>query len=104
MAKQRPATERKVRQQDMRSAQDDPGNHDPLGAETAAADHVQQHVEKQGLLIGSLPMSEAEFNAGVARKAFELFERRGSDSGRDVEDWLEAERIVKDEVGRESRS
>ena len=30
----------------------------------------------------------------VARVAYELFERRGRKPGHDVEDWLEAERIV----------
>jgi Protein of unknown function (DUF2934) len=38
-----------------------------------------------------------EFNARVARKAYELFERRGGESGRDVEDWLEAERLIRHE-------
>lgn len=31
----------------------------------------------------------------VAQVAYELFERRGCVSGHDVEDWLEAERIVR---------
>jgi hypothetical protein len=43
-------------------------------------------------------MSTVEFNARVARKAFELFERRGGHEGHDVEDWLEAERLVKEEL------
>ena len=30
----------------------------------------------------------------VAQVAYELFEQRGRTSGHDVEDWLEAERIV----------
>jgi Protein of unknown function (DUF2934) len=38
-----------------------------------------------------------EFNARVARKAYELFQHRGGESGRDVEDWLEAERLVRQE-------
>ncbi|MBD0304938.1 MAG: DUF2934 domain-containing protein [Nitrospiraceae bacterium] len=49
-------------------------------------------------------LNQAEFNARVARKAFELFERRGRDSGRDVEDWLEAERLVKEELRQESEA
>ena len=32
--------------------------------------------------------------ADVARVAYELFERRGCVPGHDVEDWLEAERVV----------
>jgi Protein of unknown function (DUF2934) len=49
-------------------------------------------------------MSGPEFNARVARKAYELFEGRGGETGRDVEDWLEAERRVKEEILRESQS
>jgi hypothetical protein len=30
----------------------------------------------------------------VARKAYELFERRGGVHGHDLEDWLEAEQLV----------
>jgi hypothetical protein len=44
------------------------------------------------------PLSGPEFNARVARKAYELFERRGRQEGYDVEDWLEAERLVKEEI------
>jgi DUF2934 family protein len=29
---------------------------------------------------------------GVARRAYELYEARGSEPGRDVDDWLQAER------------
>jgi hypothetical protein len=43
-------------------------------------------------------LSHAEFNARVARRAYDLFERRGRDEGHDVEDWLEAERLVRDEL------
>ena len=31
----------------------------------------------------------------IAKAAYELFERRGRVSGRELEDWLEAERIVR---------
>ena len=31
----------------------------------------------------------------VTRVAYELFERRGREDGHDLEDWLEAERIVR---------
>ena len=43
-----------------------------------------------------------EFNARVARKAYELFERRGGDTGQDVQDWLEAERLVREEMQQEN--
>ena len=31
----------------------------------------------------------------IARVAYQLFERRGCEHGHDLEDWLEAERIVR---------
>ena len=39
----------------------------------------------------------AEFRTKVASRAYELFQRRGGESGRDIEDWLEAERLVRQE-------
>ena len=36
----------------------------------------------------------------VARRAYEIFQRRGSEPGHDVEDWLEAERQVRASYGR----
>ena len=44
-----------------------------------------------------------EFNTEVARKAYDLFQRRGGESGRDIEDWLEAERLVRQEQHPENR-
>ena len=31
----------------------------------------------------------------VAKKAFEIYEKGGKEPGRDLDDWLEAERIIK---------
>jgi hypothetical protein len=39
-----------------------------------------------------------ELRQRVEQKAYELFERRGRDPGHDLEDWLEAERLVKQEL------
>ena len=36
----------------------------------------------------------------IARRAYELYERRGRDHGRDWEDWLQAERELRLAVGR----
>ena len=41
-----------------------------------------------------------EIRGRIALKAYELYEQRGH-GGREMEDWLEAERIVMDEVRRE---
>ena len=45
---------------------------------------------------GSWPIDREE----VARVAYELFERRGRTDGRDQQDWLEAERIVRQQSQR----
>ena len=39
--------------------------------------------------------SSAIDDGEVDRVAYELFERRGREDGHDLEDWLEAERIVR---------
>jgi Protein of unknown function (DUF2934) len=41
-----------------------------------------------------MPGSEAASREEIARRAFEIFQSRGSDHGRDFEDWLQAEREV----------
>jgi hypothetical protein len=38
------------------------------------------------------------FSERVAKKAYELYLERGCVNGRDVDDWLEAERIVEKEM------
>jgi len=40
-----------------------------------------------------------EFIARVRIKAHEIYETRGYSHGKDLDDWLEAERIVKGELG-----
>ena len=42
---------------------------------------------------------EARLRELIARKAHELYEQRGSSPGRDLDDWLEAERLVRQELG-----
>jgi len=37
----------------------------------------------------------------VRQKAYELYLARGGVDGRDLDDWLQAERIVKEELGLE---
>jgi hypothetical protein len=36
----------------------------------------------------------------IARKAYELFEQRGGAAGHEVDDWLEAERLISEEMKR----
>jgi len=40
-------------------------------------------------------MSKDDLNALVAKKAYELYEKRGRKPGHSFDDWVEAERIVK---------
>jgi hypothetical protein len=40
----------------------------------------------------------AELRQRVEQKAYELFERRGRYPGHELEDWLEAERLVRQEL------
>jgi hypothetical protein len=46
--------------------------------------------------------SEPMVHKRIARKAYELYERRGCEPGRDAEDWLEAQRLVRGEIQVES--
>jgi hypothetical protein len=43
-------------------------------------------------------LQSPELNARIATKAYELFAQRGGECGGDIEDWLEAERLVKAEM------
>lgn len=38
------------------------------------------------------------FGERVEKKAYELYEKRGCQHGRDFDDWLEAEKIVEKEM------
>lgn len=40
-------------------------------------------------------MSTEDLSKLIAKKAFELYEKRGRKTGHSVDDWLEAERIIK---------
>ena len=68
-------------------------------AKASAASKSEWQNDSQPIMATSEPgLSLVEYNARVARKAYDLFERRGRDEGHDVEDWLEAERLVKEEL------
>ena len=44
-------------------------------------------------------LDEARLRELIACKAHELYEQRGGSPGRDLEDWLEAEQLVRQELG-----
>jgi hypothetical protein len=79
---------------------------DTIGVGTKAklankSDESQSHA---ALREAAPSFSTVEFYARVARRAYDLFERRGREEGHDVEDWLEAERLVKDEMLQDSEA
>jgi hypothetical protein len=60
-------------------------------------------VTKNNFKIGksSNPtMSKDDMNALIAKKAYELYEKRGRKAGHSMDDWLEAERIIKGKLSR----
>ena len=45
-------------------------------------------------------MSKEDLNKLIEKKAYELYEKRGKKSGHTVDDWLEAERIIKGKLSK----
>ena len=45
-------------------------------------------------------MSNDDIRKLVEKKAYELYEKRGKKAGHTMEDWLEAERLVKGKISR----
>ena len=51
----------------------------------------------------ALPGKEEEFlHDRIARKAYEVYERRGYTHGRDLDDWLRAEELLRVEIQAQS--
>ena len=44
-------------------------------------------------------LSKEDFRKLVEKKAYELYEKKGKKPGRAMNDWLEAERIIKGKTG-----
>jgi hypothetical protein len=45
-------------------------------------------------------MSKEDLNALIAKKSYELYEKRGRKPGHAMDDWLEAERIIKSKLSK----
>lgn len=45
-------------------------------------------------------MSREDVNSLIAKKSYELYEKRGRKSGYALQDWLEAEKIIKGKTSR----
>jgi hypothetical protein len=48
--------------------------------------------------VAPLTIDDEELYERVARKAYELYQERGEEPGHDLDDWLAAERLVKEEL------
>jgi Protein of unknown function (DUF2934) len=59
-----------------------------------------QPIEKRNLSPEpeSMQKYSDEVRAQIAKKAYELYEQRGRQEERDVEDWLKAEELVRKEM------
>ena len=55
------------------------------------AENTESENEKSSSLIFPLPQV---LNARIEARAYELYERRGGHHGKDLEDWVEAEREI----------
>jgi hypothetical protein len=107
MAKRRSAAEgqstpRRAPRGQAKSIGDVPGT--DKNESTRAPTDIPAGESKQQPDRGPSALSEVEFHARVARRAYDLFEQRGRNSGGEVEDWLEAERLVREELLREEGS
>jgi len=57
-------------------------------------------MKEPGLLHEPVSMQKYsdEMREQIAKKAYELYEKRGREAERDVEDWLQAEKLVRQEM------
>ncbi len=44
---------------------------------------------------GKTKVDEKTLHEVIEKKAYEIYEQRGKEHGKDLDDWLEAERIVR---------
>ena len=59
-----------------------------------------QHVRERSLSPEpeSMQKYSDEIRERIAKKAYELYEQRGRQAERDVEDWLKAEELIRKEM------
>jgi hypothetical protein len=77
-----------------------PGRRDQGKKPSAAATSLPQ-VDRQ-LLQGEQSVEEPRISR-IAKRAHELYMARGGEHGRDIEDWLQAEREIDDERDTQPR-
>lgn len=54
--------------------------------------------------IGKSTMDDEVLRQRIAEKAYELYHKRGESHGQDLDDWLEAERLVLGEIKSQTYS
>ncbi len=81
----------------------------PLATESAftrTSDRAKKGIMRQRR-VGRTPASNGEPREPrlmrIARRAHELYEARGGQDGRDLDDWLKAEREIDAEIDGEAR-
>ena len=67
----------------------------PPSKSPAAAKKVKKSPPARPVPQASRP---ADLRDRIARKAYELYQKRGEVEGRDLQDWLDAEAILRDEI------
>jgi hypothetical protein len=68
----------------------------PQGEEIGMA--IQRHKQPNAPNPARLTITNEELYERVARKAYELYQQRGEEPGRALDDWLTAERMVQEEL------
>jgi hypothetical protein len=68
----------------------------PVRKPAAARKNVREAQQQIDAQNQSQDFNQQEYNVRVAIKAYELFERRGFQHGFHVEDWLQAEQLIKE--------
>lgn len=81
----------------------------PQGNRGAEIEGLEVYHKKGGEMIKKLKkvlsldsekrVSREEFIQLIQKKAYEIYEKRGCRPGNDLEDWLNAERLVKEDLG-----
>jgi hypothetical protein len=59
---------------------------------------VKKKSAKSKPKLSESSINDSEIHRQVAVRAYELFEKRGRSHGRDLDDWLEAEKVVLGEL------
>ena len=50
--------------------------------------------------FSNMAVSNKDINEAIRKKAYELYEKRGKKANQNINDWLEAEKIVKADLSK----